>query len=317
MIDKTAYFETYIKHDINAFCGSDQIQDMTSKIGLAGYGVYWVIVEWLYRKDDHMLGKDNVHGLAYSMHISDQELLQFIAVLRNCGLLVKDEENGGYYSNRVNREVSMMKEVKQQFIEHQRQAGRASGQARQAKSNAKTTTVEPRLNTGSTTVEENRTMANLNKIKYNKIKENKINQSKEDGSIPNLPDGLTDRPSSSFPRLEEIYGAENVEYIKHKVDERLAGSGQVVKNYEAYLESALQSALAKGQIRKPSKPMKTTTATQLYNDGHCPHCGKRLEANACRECGLVWTYKNGAWVEEELATGFGKKLDELKEASNA
>jgi len=108
-----------------------------------------------------------------------------------------------------------------------------------------------------------------------------------------------------------------VEYIKRKVDERLAGSGQVVKNYEAYLESALQSALAKGQIRKPSKPMKTTTATQLYNDGHCPHCGKRLEANACRESGLVWTYKNGARVEEELATGFGKKLDELKEASNA
>jgi len=317
MIDKTAYSEHFIKHDINAFCGSDQIQDMTSRIGLAGYGVYWVIVEWLYRKDDHMLGKDNVHGLAYSMHISDQELLQFIAVLKTCGLLVKDEETGGYYSNRVNREVSIMKEAKQQFIEHQRQAGRASGQARQAKANAKATMVEPRLNHGSTPVEENRTTANLNRIEKNRIEEKRIDLSKEDGSIPNLQDGLTDLSSSSFQRLKETYGAENVEYIKHKVDERIAGSGQVVKNYEAYLESALQSALVKGQIRKPSMPMKTTTATQLYNDGHCPHCGKRLEANACRECGLVWTYRNGAWVEEELATGFGKKLDELKEASNA
>lgn len=316
MIDKTAYSEHFIKHDINAFCGSDQIQDMTSRIGLAGYGVYWVIVEWLYRKDDHMLGKDNVHGLAYSMHISDQELLQFIAVLRNCGLLVKDEENGGYYSNRVNKEINKIKEAKQQFIEHQRQAGMASGQARKAKSEAKTTTVEPRLNHGSTPVEEKRTATNLNRIEKNREEENRIDLSKEDGSIPNLQDGLTDL-SSSFQRLEETYGAENVEYIKRKVDERMAGSGQVVKNYEAYLESALQSALAKGQIRKPAKPMKTTTATQLYNDGHCPHCGKRLEANACRECGLVWTYKNGAWVEEELATGFGKKLDELKEASNA
>lgn len=312
MIDKTAYFETYIKHDINAFCGSDQIQDMTSKIGLAGYGVYWVIVEWLYRKDDHMLGKDNVHGLAYSMHISDQEFLQFIAVLRNCGLLVKDEENGGYYSNRVNREVEAMRAEKEKIAQIKRKAGIASGVSRgskSVKSNTCSTDVQQVFNDSSTDVQSVRTRVELNKIKDNKIKENKIYLSKEDG--------LTDLSSSSFQRLEETYGAENVEYIKHKVDERLAGSGQVVKNYEAYLESALQSALAKGQIRKPSMPMKTTTATQLYNDGHCPHCGKRLEANACRECGLVWTYKNGAWVEEELATGFGKKLDELKEASNA
>lgn len=312
MIDKTAYFETYIKHDINAFCGSDQIQDMTSKIGLAGYGVYWVIVEWLYRKDDHMLGKDNVHGLAYSMHISDQELLQFIAVLRNCGLLVKDEENGGYYSNRVNREVETMREEKEKIAQIKRKAGIASGVSRGSKSvkpNTCSTAVQQVFNDSSTDVQPAGTDVELNKIKDNKIKENKIYLSKEDG--------LTDLSSSSFQRLIETYGAENVEYIKRKVDERLAGSGQVVKNYEAYLESALQSALAKGQIRKPSMPMKTTTATQLYNDGHCPHCGKRLEANACRECGLVWTYKNGAWVEEELATGFGKKLDELKEASNA
>ena len=312
MIDKTAYFETYIKHDINAFCGSDQIQDMTSKIGLAGYGVYWVIVEWLYRKDDHMLGKDNVHGLAYSMHISDQELLQFIAVLRNCGLLVKDEETGNYYSNRVNREVETMRAEKEKIAQIKRKAGIASGVSRGSKSvklNTCSTAVQQVFNDSSTDVQPAGTSVELNKIKDNKIKENKIYQSKEDG--------LTDRPSSSFPRLEETYGAENVEYIRRKVDERLAGSGQVVKNYEAYLESALQSALAKGQIRKPSKPMKTTTATQLYNDGHCPHCGKRLEANACRECGLVWTYKNGAWAEEELATGFGKKLGELKEASNA
>ena len=313
MIDKTAYSEHFIKHDINAFCGSDQIQDMNSRIGLAGYGVYWVIIEWLYRKDDHMLGKDNVHGLAYSMHISDQELLQFIAVLRNCGLLVKDEENGCYYSNRVNREVETMREEKEKIAQIKRKAGIASGVSRgskSVKSNTCSTAVQHVFNDSSTDVQSAGTDVELNRIEENRKEENRKEYlSKEDG--------LTDRPSSSFPRLEETYGAENVEYIKRKVDERFAGSGQVVKNYEAYLESALQSALAKGQIRKPSKPMKTTTATQLYNDGHCPHCGKRLEANACRECGLVWTYKNGAWVEEELATGFGKKLDELKEASNA
>lgn len=313
MIDKTAYSEHFIKHDINAFCGSDQIQDMTSRIGLAGYGVYWVIVEWLYRKDDHMLGKDNVHGLAYSMHISDQEFLQFIAVLKNCGLLVKDEENGGYYSNRVNREVEAMRAEKEKIAQIKRKAGIASGVSRGSKSvklNTCSTAVQQVFNDSSTDVQPAGTDVELNRIEENRKEENRKEYlSKEDG--------LTDLSSSPFQRLEETYGAENVEYIKRKVDERIAGSGQVVKNYEAYLESALQSALAKGQIRKPSMPMKTTTATQLYNDGHCPHCGKRLEANACRECGLVWTYKNGAWVEEELATGFGKKLDELKEASNA
>lgn len=313
MIDKTAYSEHFIKHDINAFCGSDQIQDMNSRIGLAGYGVYWVIIEWLYRKDDHLLGKDNVHGLAYSMHISDQELLQFIAVLRNCGLLVKDEENGGYYSNRVNREVEAMRAEKEKIAQIKRKAGIASGVSRGSKSvklNTCSTAVQQVFNDSSTDVQPAGTDVELNRIEENRKEENRKEYLSKEG-------GLTDLSSSSFQRLEETYGAENVEYIKRKVDERLAGSGQVVKNYEAYLESALQSALAKGQIRKPSMPMKTTTATQLYNDGHCPHCGKRLEANACRECGLVWTYKNGAWVEEELATGFGKKLDELKEASNA
>lgn len=313
MIDKTAYSEHFIKHDINAFCGSDQIQDMNSRIGLAGYGVYWVIIEWLYRKDDHLLGKDNVHGLAYSMHISDQELLQFIAVLRTCGLLVKDEENGGYYSNRVNREVEAMRAEKEKIAQIKRKAGIASGVSRGSKSvklNTCSTAVQQVFNDSSTDVQPAGTDVELNRIEENRIEENRKEYLSKEG-------GLTDLSSSSFSRLEETYGAENVEYIKRKVDERMAGSGQVVKNYEAYLESALQSALAKGQIRKPSKPMKTTTATQLYNDGHCPHCGKRLEANACRECGLVWTYKNGAWVEEELATGFGKKLDELKEASNA
>jgi len=175
MIDKTAYFETYIKHDINAFCGSDQIQDMTSKIGLAGYGVYWVIVEWLYRKDDHMLGKDNVHGLAYSMHISDQELLQFIAVLRNCGLLVKDEENGGYYSNRVNREVETMREEKEKIAQIKRKAGIASGVSRGSKSvklNTCSTAVQQVFNDSSTDVQPAGTGVELNKIKDNKIKEN-------------------------------------------------------------------------------------------------------------------------------------------------
>lgn len=232
--------------------------------------------------------------------------------LKNCGLLVKDEENGGYYSNRVNREVETMREEKEKIAQIKRKAGIASGVSRgskSVKSNTCSTAVQQVFNDSSTDVQPSGTGVELNKIKDNKIKENKIYQSKDDG--------LTDLSSSSFQRLEETYGADNVEYIKRKVDERMACSGQVVKNYEAYLESALQSALAKGQIRKPSKPMKTTTATQLYNDGHCPHCGKRLEANACRECGLVWTYKNGSWVEEELATGFGKKLDELKEASNA
>lgn len=312
MIDNSAFTENYIKHDINAFCGSDQIQDLTSRIGLAGYGAYWVIVEWLYRSETHRLAEGNIHGLAYSMHISDDELLQIIAVLRDCGLLVKDETTKSYFSNRVDREINRRKEEKQQFIDHQRMAGRASGQARQAKTNTSKTMVEPRLNHGSTPDCENRTMANLNEEKRSEENRREVNLSKEDGSIPNRKDDLTDRriDTSTFSRLNDEYGRLNVAWALSRCLEQEKKQGKRISNLAGYIETTIKSGIEKGLIQRWRAPTKPTTATQLYNGGVCPHCGEKLDANACRSCGCVWTFRDGSWVEEKLAdpSAFAEKL---------
>ena len=113
----------YFSHDSDAFLDS-RIIKMRAKLGLAGYGAYWMIIERLRTADQYQLETD-YEVLAF---ISNDEPELFRSVVEDFDLFEFSEDDGQtyFYSASLRRRMMKMEDI----IEKRREAGRKGAEAR-------------------------------------------------------------------------------------------------------------------------------------------------------------------------------------------
>jgi len=113
----------YFSHDSDAFLDS-RIIKMRAKLGLAGYGAYWMIIERLRTTDKYRHECD--YDVFACLANSDAEL--FKSVIEDFDLFEFEEENGQvyFYSASLLRRMLHMEDI----IEKRREAGRKGAEAR-------------------------------------------------------------------------------------------------------------------------------------------------------------------------------------------
>ena len=116
----------YFSHDSDAFLDS-RIIKMRAKLGLAGYGAYWMIIERLRTADGYRHECD--YEVFACLANSDAEL--FKSVIENFDLFEFEENDGQtyFYSASLKRRMKHMDNI----IEKRREAGRLGGEAKARK----------------------------------------------------------------------------------------------------------------------------------------------------------------------------------------
>ena len=157
---------SYFPHDCDAR-NDPKIEKMIRRHGWQTYGLFWAIVENLYRQGGG-IDADFDH-IAYTLRAELEIIKQ---VVEESGLFLIDKD-GMVRSNGVDERIGRMKLRSDMAAE----AGRRSVEVRAAKSNIRSTAVEQPFNHRSTAVEQ----PFNHKIKENQIKENQTKEDKNKG----------------------------------------------------------------------------------------------------------------------------------------
>jgi hypothetical protein len=104
----------YFQHDSNARC-DPKILEMISVYGMAGYGMYWVLVELLREQTDYKLdisGKYSINGMAMQMYTDNDTAKKFIGDCINEFHLFESDGNC-FWSNSLKQRMKNLDEKRQ------------------------------------------------------------------------------------------------------------------------------------------------------------------------------------------------------------
>lgn len=90
----------YFSHDSNAR-NDNKIVKLRRKHGMAGYGVYWCIIEILRDTSDFKMSEHDIEDIAYQLGESNELVA---SVVNDFGLFV--HESASFYSVRLQRSMS-------------------------------------------------------------------------------------------------------------------------------------------------------------------------------------------------------------------
>ncbi len=143
----------WFRHDTDA--SSDiRMQRLSRKHGMEGVGIYWTIIEALYREDG-MISLDKVPDIAYSMHVDEKTVDD---IVKSSGLFQFDTDS--FWSKRVLNELS----AKQEISEKARRSAKARWDASQSDNDKK----EMRTHSdGNANALDSQSDGNANTIQYN------------------------------------------------------------------------------------------------------------------------------------------------------
>lgn len=176
----------YFKFDANAH-DDLKIKVLRNKYGWGGYGWFWFIISQLRTSGNYELeySTDTFEALSVDMGVDENKVKEYIDFCISRRLFIN--EDGVFYSPRLNRDMEAMVEKREHFREQQREKGYKSAEKRYGKDyrpgndparslqdeTEDLTMVKPRLEFGST--ESNlKDKRKEKRIKEDKRKENKI-----------------------------------------------------------------------------------------------------------------------------------------------
>ena len=97
----------YFAHDITAH-EDEKIVSLCMDCGCEGYGVYWLILEYLANQSDY-IGGINYNAVAYAIR-SNAGMVK--KVIENYGLFIIDYANGTFHSKRLRESMLQLDDVK-------------------------------------------------------------------------------------------------------------------------------------------------------------------------------------------------------------
>ena len=163
-MSKDAYF---FPHDSNARHDARCIR-LRRKQGLAGYGLYWCVIEMLREADGHRIPMESLADIVFELRSTDEMMSDIF----EAGLL--HDFGGAFGSPSLDRRMEIVAAKRQQ-------ASNAGRKSAMAKINKESTDVERTLNGESTDVERTLNEYPTIKGKESKGKEKKEKDSKDEG----------------------------------------------------------------------------------------------------------------------------------------
>jgi len=177
-MNKTSYFS----HDSNAR-NDEKILAIRIKLGVEGYGIYFMILERLREESDYMSIKD-YNLLAFDFRVSADKVK---SVIEDFGLFVFTEDRKHFYSESFNQRMTPLENMREQ----RSKAGQKSAEKR-AGNNDRSTTVEQSSNDRS------------QKNQQSKVKESKEEESKEEEEEKKTPPPPTLGSENFIMSFEDI-----------------------------------------------------------------------------------------------------------------
>jgi len=276
---KDAY---YFPHDTNA-TQDPKIMELISCWGMAGLGIYWIIIELLHQHENGKISEGELDSclrfydkFENNNHEEKESLTSVKQVLTSVKLLSVD--NGYYFSDRVLRNKELRKEVSKKRSD----AGKLSAIARR------------NTNEESTSVEQVLASVEQNSTKERKGKERKLKESKE----IKLPEDKT-RAAFAPPTVQEVtnYCRERggivnpIKWLSHYEANGWKVGKNPMKDWKAAVRTWEHSEYNQNVPQAPKRPIiepsnayrPTDNAAYLrseawhkafYKDG-CPGCGHK------------------------------------------
>lgn len=166
----------YFSHDYNAR-NDPKMQKVLMKLGQAGKGVFWDLIEMMYEQGGKLLLSE-CESYAFALRT---ELKTINSLIDDFGLFLKDKIH--FWSETVLKRLKK----RESFIESRARAGKASAKAKAERKNSthveqNSTHVEQNINTPSTELQHNST----SKVKESKVKENKDIFSRSSGKVSSI-----------------------------------------------------------------------------------------------------------------------------------
>jgi len=163
--------ENWIKWDLDSRLGW-RMAGFVAEYGAIGYGVFVILVEMLYRAEEHKLSFDtNAYNLYTKLFkIIQTDLEQIIGSLVLAGLLQRDENH--FWSDRVLQEIAE-REAKAESLSQKRQdAVNTRWNKEKAKKNKLTENTKPykTIQTDTSAIQNDTNDTRLDKIRLDKIR---------------------------------------------------------------------------------------------------------------------------------------------------
>jgi hypothetical protein len=112
----------YIRHDYNA-SSDPKLINVRRDHGTAGYGTYWLLVEWLRQQKDGRVKLENVTAFIFNSQ-TDKTITE--AIINDYELFTID--NGYVFNERLNRDTESYNAMKTKQIEGGRKGGKTTAQ---------------------------------------------------------------------------------------------------------------------------------------------------------------------------------------------
>ena len=158
--------DQYIPHEVS-MRNTSEVMNLIEKEGMAGYGIYWALMEYLRTQDEYLGDVRVLKSLARQLKT---KLVKVESVLRNYGLFTLTD-----YTFRSNKLDAMMRPLENKRRSMEKQNERKV-KARQNQS----THNSLKINDGSS----------LSKVKESKEEKSKVSSSKEEDVVAPIPTAL-------------------------------------------------------------------------------------------------------------------------------
>jgi len=226
----------YFSHDANAR-NDEKILMLRAEHGMAGYGIYWALIESMFENDDTRLRHDKVKGLALVLNI---EITLLSSVINTCiteKLFESDEVN--FWSESLMRRKNKYRDS----VKLKSEAGK-KGMAKRWGS------VENRESDNTVITDGESVITKNNKVKESKVKESKDIKHKY-GEFENV--SLSE---SEYQKLIERYGESVIIEFIEKLDNYIASKGTKYKNHYATILNWIKKEPG---LNKTISPKRTIT----------------------------------------------------------
>ena len=202
----------YFSHDSNAR-NDEKILMLRAENGIAGYGIFWALIEMMFETEDTKLYHDKIKGIAMSFNIDITVLSKVITCCVNEGLFESDGKC--FWSNSLIRRKNKFYELK----EKRSQAGIKGMEKRWKKD-------------GDNSVITKNNKGKESKVKESKVKEDNTDASSDKSSDNGFDENIADKrkrlklakDTKLFPeqysdlKFKEIV-SEAVRWLQHNKDE--------------------------------------------------------------------------------------------------
>ena len=309
----------WFKHDVGTLTDK-KMQKLLRTQGIAGFGVYWFIVESLYREDGQIRIED-LPDLAFTIHVTE-EIMN--SIVKDSGLFKYDNEY--FWSDRVNQEIGNLKEKS----EKAKKAVNARWSKNKDENNdtdvsqsyyGNDTNVS-NLNYGSNTeadilnnnrnternTEENRREENRKEERESILLSNDAREVEDAFVTPPSPPPTSHQKtgkskacgthrnvfltSQEYSSLSQTYGKDNVNTYINKLSAHMKIHGK------SYLD---HSAVLLKWLDEDGKTKPTTAREPPQAPTKCDRCGKPLVNGVCEPCGRRLYSQGGVHSFEDIA----------------